>query len=345
MKEILMKEIVMKFFYGIGYVLLATCIIPHYSFSNAGLVGPSIKGRLGDNLDAYYHNRWISFERNLDFYYREFNFSNKLAMHTIHSHRFADHTKKNIIRINDTQQIPSSEDIDENTLFFSTIRYPKNNQVDNDNQEFITIIREEMKPLEPTNELELPKDKLAVAVHIRRGGGVDRPLFQEDIIRTGSYWQSSSPTAVVTYEDVKYPRRFLPDTYYIQQLRYVLEQYPDKEIFAYIFTDDPSPHLIAQKYERMINNPRLTLGHRTSENSPNLNVLDDLFAMSKFEVLIRPRSSFSFIAGRLGRPKLEIWPEETRWEGKKLIVTKVGVMERDKDRMWTSQRYYLDTDK
>ncbi len=156
----------------------------------------------------------------------------------------------------------------------------------------------------------------------------------------------SSSAYDVLHVDLEYPERFAPDTYFIKQLRYVLDLYPDTKMYVHIFTDDPSPHLIAQKYERILNNPRLTFGYRTSENRHDSNVLDDFFSMAEFDVLIRPSSGFSEMAGRLGRPSLEIRPlaDHYRWEGRRLIITEVGVRERDKTRLWTSRERYIKTE-
>ena len=325
---------------------MMACIIPCFVDSKPGIVNKFPGGRFGDNLKAYGHARWIAFTHNWDFYYREFEYSDKLAMHTIHKHRFVEPCEKNFVGIEYESEIPADESIAEGTLFMTLgfIGFAPKNRIDYNNPEFLALMKEEIRALEPINKVVLPKDMLSVAVHVRRGGGWDRPLYQEDTLVTGI---GPEPSAAYNGRcvDQDYPTRFAPDTFFIDQLRYVLDVYPEKKIYAHIFTDDPSPHLIAQKYERILNNPRLKLGYRMAENSHALNVLDDFFSMAEFEVLIRPSSCFSRMAGHLGRPKLEIWPNKHRWEGRKLIMTEICVQERDKEQIWSSQLTYIKTDK
>ncbi len=335
----------MKMVHSLKYLVLVACIVPCSVDSKPGVVNQFPGGRFGDNLKAYGHARWLAFTHNWDFYYREFEYSDKLAMHTIHKCRFSEHNKENVVGIADEREIPVAENIAEGTVFMTLgfIWFAPKNRIDYNNPKFLALMREEIKPLEPVSKVALPKDMLSVAVHVRRGGGWDRRLYQEDTLVTGI-----GPEPSGGYKgrcvDQDYPERFPPDTFYVDQLKYVLDLYPEKKVYAHIFTDDPSPHLIAQKYERILNNPRLTFGYRTSDNSHDTNVLDDFFSMAEFEVLIRPSSCFSRMAGHLGRPKLEIWPTKNRWEGRKLIMTEVCVQERDKEQMWSSKQTSIKID-
>ncbi len=177
----------MKLLKRIGYVLLVASITSHYTHPKIGIANGVTGGRFGDNLLAYGHARWLAFVHNWDFYYSEFDYSDKLAMHKIHKHRFADHNKKKVIYIEDTKQIPSDDTIDDDTLFV-TVGFPRNNRINYDNSEFVALMREEIKALSPVTKVVVPKEMLAVAVHVRRGGGWDRPLIQEDTLVTGEAW-------------------------------------------------------------------------------------------------------------------------------------------------------------
>ena len=111
--------------------------------------------------------------------------------------------------------------------------FPRNNRINYDNSEFVALMREEIKALSPVTKVVVPKEMLAVAVHVRRGGGWDRPLIQEDTLVTGEAWEASSAYDVL-HVDLEYPERFAPDTYFIKQLRYVLDLYPDTKMYVHI---------------------------------------------------------------------------------------------------------------
>ena len=62
---------------------------------------------------------------------------------------------------------------------------------------------------------------------------------------------------------------------------------------------------------------------KTCENRPY--VLDDFFSLPLFNVLIRPCSNFSYVAGRLGDYLLEISPKEYRVVDGLVEITAVDV--------------------
>ena len=69
------------------------------------------------------------------------------------------------------------------------------------------------------------------------------------------------------HSDHACPRRFPPDTYYIGQLKYIASLFPEKLIYAFIFTDDPQPDKIAAKYKDALNNPKIYFDYRKNQNS------------------------------------------------------------------------------
>ena len=76
-------------------------------------------------------------------------------------------------------------------------------------------------------------------------------------------------------------------------------------------------------------NPRIQFGYRTKDNKHNSNVLEDFFAMMDFDALIRSGSHYSAMAGVLGGISYEVSPASYRWEGKKLIIPSVDIVERN----------------
>ena len=60
-------------------------------------------------------------------------------------------------------------------------------------------------------------------------------------------------------------------------------------------------------------------------------MLEDFFAMMDFDALIRSGSHYSAMAGVLGGISYEVSPDSYRWEGKKLIIPSVDIVERNGD--------------
>ena len=67
-----------------------------------------------------------------------------------------------------------------------------------------------------------------------------------------------------------------------------------------------------KKFQKALQNPRITFDCRINDNGHNANVLEDFFSMMDFDCLIRPGSHFSRFVQRLGNNKVVIYPESVR---------------------------------
>lgn len=276
-------------------------------------------GRFGDNIRAYTEARWLAYKNQLEFFYTPFEYSSQLALHT--SHPAVDsHSKKNTRMVTDARQV-TQRDLD--TLFI-TKAYPSNNIINFDDKAFYALLKQEIAPLTPLPSITIPKDHYSIAVHVRRGGGWDRKLCQADTISNAKFSEELS----CSYVDRSFPRKFPPDSYYIEQLEYVTKLHLDKKIYIYLFTDDPEPATIVEKYQKALTHPALVFEYRTQNNAHNAHVLEDFFAMMHFDCLIRSTSHFSTSAGILGRIKLDIGPEQHVWHGNTLYITGIRITER-----------------
>ncbi len=284
-------------------------------------------GRFGDCLKTYCEARWLAFKNNWEFYYHPFSYTDKLAMHTLFKHR-KNHHFPHEVSIRDVRQIPDGST---DTLYIVD-GFLANNDVNLENHKFMALVQAEVSPVVAIEEIAIPQDHYAIALHVRRGGGYDYALYQSDTLvhtQTNDV-QATTDAQQKTYDDQRFPTRFPPDTFFIDQLKFVVEQVdPKKKIYVHLFTDDPLPSAIVEKYRRAINEPRVVFGYRITGNRLHENVLEDFFNIMRFDCLIRSASHFSEMAGAIGRIKLEIKPEQIRWEGRKLIVTTVKVIERD----------------
>lgn len=319
------------------YSLVLQLTLGAESFASNAVTYTLSKGRFGDHILAYCEARWISYVYGIEFYYKPFRYSDQLRMHEIHK-QVKDHTQKNELEISDGQQLFRE---DRDTLFV-TVPFPTHNPVNFSDAAFIKLLQDEMRPLKALAKVEIPKNHISIAMHVRRGGGWDLQLCQSDTVVTAGFVPKKPEMYSHRCADHEYPTRFPPDSFYIEQLTYVISLFKDQAVYVHIFTDDPQPELIARKYEEALgNNPRVVFGYRKSDNKHDSNVLEDFFSMMEFDCLIRAGSNYSSTAGDLGRIKLEIRPSEYVWEGSKLIITEVAIFERENEpgKLKTTKRY------
>lgn len=303
-------------------------------------------GRLGDNVMSYIDARWISFTRGIEFYYRPFCYgseidlqlSDQLTMYDVHPH-FENHTKGKEVIIEDANTIPHE---DQDTMFVTGF-FLKNNAIDWDNYEFMQIIRKEFTPTQLIKKLSPTKNQLRVALHVRRGGGYDGPLFQTTAFSTAKFTAKDYDIPENDFPDKRTPTRFPPDSWYIEMLKHVGKKFPSGPIAVHIFTDDQRPDLFAEAYANELNDSRFSFSFQTQDNRHDKNVLEDFFSMMEFECVIRASSGFSMLACKIGRPKIELEPIGHTWKGKELHITKTVEIERfDTDTSLKSTRLIFD---
>ncbi len=170
-----------------------------------------------------------------------------------------------------------------------------------------------LSPVGNISALETPPTMLSIAVHVRRGGGVDLPLCQK------------KPASTTHFADKKWPAKFPPHSFYIEQIRHIAQQHRGVPLYVHIFTDDPNPSEIVDIYKKALAEFSITFGCRQKGNKHDCNVLDDLFAMKDFDFLIRPESGLSLFSQILGNHKLVIYPLHATWQDDTtLIIDKVG---------------------
>jgi hypothetical protein len=189
-------------------------------------------------------------------------------------------------------------------------------------EKFLTELRKMVQPAVEIQEVSCPKDKITVAVHVRKGGGYDRPLFTEKV--------QTDPWLIPTtnYHDVIFPKRFPPDQFYIDQIKTISKMFQNKPLYVHIFTDSKTPGEIVQKYKKEVGLSNITFACRETENFYDKNVLEDLLSMAKFDCLIRPESYFSRMAEKIGAHKVVIYPKSFVWKNRDLTIDKVQIIKR-----------------
>ncbi len=284
---------------------------------------PYYSTRTGDHLRSYVEARWVAYSKGFDFYYRPFKYSDELMMDQM-NRRYSEHDLK-VVNIEDVLLIDPEA---ENTMFMISA-WPANNHIDWKDETFLSILRQEVCLKSPVDLIQIPKGDKTIALHIRRGGGFDHPLWQTSAIVNTSFPLTAYQIPEEQHPDIDFPLRFPPDAWYIQMLKLVREKYPSDILNVYIFTDDPCPEVFAKVYAEQLNDPQIFFDYRPKENSHDQNVLIDFFSLMQFECVIRAESSFSAMACALGRPKLEIYPLKSKWNDKELLILETVVKEEE----------------
>lgn len=315
-------------------------------------------GRLGDNLLIYIKARWVAHQMGIPFYYKPFKYSDKFMMHELdeqwNSSRMEDflyvenicekNKRYRDLYINVENYIKKDEKIlyvihyffhpynwgSEPELYDSQeISMWKNMMED---VEFRRELKKVLHSRTKLTEINFPKDRITVAVHIRKGGGYDgKPLLSLQEYNDGIDKQNDichCRADRLNYMDKAYPLKFPPDAYYINQIKRISEMFDHAPMYVHIFTDDQDPVILMQKYKKAVACANIEFGCREKGNHHDQHVLEDLFAMATCDCLIRSGSNFPQIAQLIGNHKVVIYPKSAQWKNV-LLINDVGVTQGD----------------
>ena len=138
----------------------------------------TLDGRFGDNLVSFMHAQWISYKYDIPLLYIPFVHSDRLKLHNkcrIYDESIKKSVKhvKTFTNLHDCKirkdsstlyifpYCPESlfEVAVSTNLFFFPVHW--------EDKQFKAILKELIKPIHPVPQLELPKDRITVAVHMR----------------------------------------------------------------------------------------------------------------------------------------------------------------------------------
>ena len=271
-----------------------------YSFSG---------GNLGDNLLSYLHAKWLSLKLNMPLMMRlfplaeEFIFSEEELVFTdeaLFNHEIIVKNWNQFSTHSPTLfTVPYFPENKREAAIFKA-HYPFIFEVDWYDPVFRHIVKKMLSPKTPPQKLELPKDCVTVALHIRSAKEEDGPV--------ASFWC---------------PLKFPPESYYIQQLKRTAEVYAGQKLYVFLFTEHNKPRVLLERLQKELNNPLITFDCRSEGFDPRQNILNDLFHMAQFDCLIRPLSNYSMMAGLLKDYELMIEPKNHR------VYTKEARTEQD----------------
>ncbi len=259
-------------------------------------------GRFGDNLFAFTRALWISYKKGIPLSYRGFTYGDKLALSSLHrplSRKLHQGIPRTPIKNQEDLNRMNSKD---NTIYL--IPWRTYIPVDWNDEGFKALLKKEIASKHPLPQLNLPADRLFVAVHVRAGSGPDRTIH----LRRG-------------FADKKHPTKFPPNSFYVEQLKRLSELLDDQPLYVHIFTDSRTPENFVELFKKEVNKPNIEYGYKR-----NADVLEDFFNMARFDYFIRPTSSFSAMAEKLSNRKIVIYPQKCIWTGTGVRVEKVTTL-------------------
>lgn len=279
------------------------------------LSGPT--GRLGDNLIAYLHGKWISYKYHLPLLYLTFPYSDQLKLHENESWDYNKYNRK----FKKTVMLKRESDV--STLAPNTLlsvpfyahspqeyeRYKKTVEylsIDWEDPLFKQEIRQSISPRFPMRLVDLSNvEGFPVALHVRKGGNFDRKTIH-----------------------FVYPIKFPPDSFYISALETMSELLDHRKLYVYLFTDDLNPEKLVEKYKALTTHLNIQFDFKKRKISSETNVLEDFFSMMQFKGLIRAESHYSIVVEKLGEFQVVIHPERGHIHNKKVVIDQVNVINR-----------------
>lgn len=288
-----------------------------YSFST---------GRFGDDLIAYFHAKWLAWKYGLPLLYKPFPHADRLHLSDKESHLSAGFSFNNTVKVLSEDQITSESS---STLFDVAygpdcrFEYEMHKglglawvDVNWEDPTFKKEVIDSLTPKVPVPTVPLLKDRISVAVHVRRGGGFDNYAVCERLI----------------------PLKFPPDSYYIEQIQRVARFFKGQPLMVYIFTDDKNPKDIARKYDKAINDPNIKFKTGWSQKfTDGSTVWRDFYSIGKFDCLIYCTSNFSIMASILGDYALKISPTHCYFKDGHPVIDQVDFAFKAQPKLYSSE--------
>jgi hypothetical protein len=287
-------------------VLILTSIPMYGKEHKVAVTYESNPGRFGDQLMGYLHAKWVSHAYGIPMLYKPF----------FHSKAFMLHEKETFW----TEEIESEFDeiirytkeedlllaLNRSVLFvvpFFTgiaddhimnphwISFP----IGWEDRGFRKKLKELFQPrpwVHNYTDFILPRDKekLSVALHIRKGSGSD----------------PSDP-------HITWPLRFCPNSYYVECLQKLCGLFPGRSIEAFVFTDDHYPKKIIANLQKELQGFPIEFRSRENGYHPEVHHLEDFFSMMNFDCLIRSASNFSLVPSVASDQLVVMSPKHFVW--------------------------------
>lgn len=269
-------------------------------------------GRLGDNLVAYLHAKWISYQYQVPLLIRPFRYAEEFV--------FFEQEEKLTEEIKSQFNKTCSLDIknplllksEKSTLFYfpfyidgldvkGDVNY-KHVEPNWNDPRFKAIIRQSLSFVNPPKGFPLPKDRITVAIHVRKGCGPD--------------------TCNMHLSD---PLKFPPNSFYIEQIIRLYHLLNQRPLYVHIFSDISRPQTLINEFAKATKGMKIEYHTRDQQLYFNT-MMEDFYMMSQFDCIIRPNSSFSIVAAKISNCNIEIFPTHASLNGNNPKIERVETL-------------------
>jgi hypothetical protein len=259
--------------------------------------------RFGDRILGYSQARYLSYFTGLPFLYRPFIYSECLTI-DYQAQSYEMHAKdyENVFYINSNQTLQEffCKIQDPNTLptLFILDYFPAElGEWDLDptrsvafdipwkDPRFNKYLQRSLSPRIVIPDFRQP-GRLNVATHVRVFSGADTP-------QTPFYG---------------FPLKNPTSDYHKRQIKRVFEWNLSRPMHVFLFSDIAQPLNLLEEFRQAFRDYDITFDIQVLERPDVNNVVQDFFAMQKFDVLIATQSNFSMMAARLGSFDMIIYP-------------------------------------
>lgn len=331
-----MKEDIMK----LPFIALLLSLICHQNIcTKSRLTFRYNHGRQGDVLLDYTKNFWIAYKNDLELYLlpeiplayiQQFHLYDEIP-------RLTGKRMPKMIPISQDSQIDSHHD----NVFYVSQLYITIDGISDFNMwhqymfkcsiedaTFGSAIRRHLTPKE-TFDCSFPENIKTVAMHVRKGGGFDFPLASLQYRPTHNTYKQNTPIDPKLFVDCSEPFKFPPEQYYVDQLIFLYHLLQDQSLYVYIFTDDPNPAQIANNIRQKIEEQHIfniQFDYRKETNRHTLNIVKDIYLMSRFDYFIKSCSHFPWVSQMIGNHKVIISPDAYYWHDNYLDITQAHIL-------------------
>lgn len=295
--------------YFLGYCVVLCAAISVQNL-DASAITCSGGGRLGDKLTVFIKTFYYAEKFGLTFLYPSVPYADKFAFSAAKNRQMS---YKECRYITQEQLDAPTFKVEPDLLYILRYTAKDGKFVDElHDKKIIYAIKKLLAPRVPVRAFSVPKDCITVAVHVRKGSGTDVPPIadSEEPVRD----DKKNPS------DKIWPTKFPPDSFYVDQIRKLSEIFNDRPLYIYLFTDDKNPEKLVKKYQSLLQKPSITFNYRKGTHNYSDSMIEDFFALTQFDCLIRPDSGFSRIPEFIGDHAITIYPEHATWQGNRLTV-------------------------
>ena len=338
------------------------------------LAGRESGGRLGDNVLLYCKAKYLSFKHGIPLVYRNFPFFDQFALSMyetlyttiINSSYPANTLISNSYDLLETTSCSTSFEIS----YFCRMR--KKSEMSGSDvgcgeypfdwikkkmtkyPEFGAELKRNLQILDKDARPRLPsRDCITVAVSTRMGCGGDDPfLYSEQFFSLVETLDAQPAIAILhdAHADGGNPFKFVPQQFYIDQVKRLSAMLLDRPMYIYLFIDrdkDFADGILAIWRSNLADYKNITIECNV-EKKWDERVIDDLYCMSKCDCLIRGCSHFAGIAQLAGDHKIIMGPDPVSYfwaDEKHLVFRKTFVYFQDVKQNKFEQYVYEDMDK